>query len=120
MRSVRARAAVGATAVVAVALVAAGLALLAVLGANLRRQADLQAEVTAREVASQVATGVAYDRLDLPDAEDHPVRVVDERGTVRAADRELQAVTGAPAPSSATSSTARSPSRRPETVTREA
>lgn len=94
MRSVRARAAIGATLVVAVALVAAGLAVLLVLRANLIDQADLQAEVAAREVAGQLATGTPYDDLELDDEEDHPVQVTDEEGRVVVVSKDLRAVTG--------------------------
>ncbi|MET8676791.1 HAMP domain-containing sensor histidine kinase [Streptomyces sp. NPDC004647] len=94
MGSVRSRAALGATAVVAVALIAAGTALLLVLRTNLTDQADLQAEVAAREVASQLATGVAYDRLEMPDGDDHPVQAVTEDGRLRAVSEDLEAVTG--------------------------
>lgn len=94
MRSVRARAAIGATLVVAVALVAAGLAVLLVLRANLTDQADLQAEVAAREVAGQLATGTPYDELELDDEEDHPVQVTDEEGRAVVVSKYLQAVTG--------------------------
>ncbi|MEV7657127.1 ATP-binding protein [Streptomyces anulatus] len=94
MRSVRARAAIGATLVVAVALVAAGLAVLLVLRANLIDQADLQAEVAAREVAGQLATGTPYDDLELDDEEDHPVQVTDEEGRVVIVSKDLRAVTG--------------------------
>ncbi|MFJ4705422.1 ATP-binding protein [Streptomyces anulatus] len=109
MRSVRARAAIGATLVVAVALVAAGLAVLLVLRANLIDQADLQAEVAAREVAGQLATGTPYDDLELDDEEDHPVQVTDEEGRVVIVSKELRAVTGTgtsgvtPAPSASPS-----------------
>ncbi len=65
MRSVRARAALGATLVVAVALIGAGLAVLLVLRANLIDQADLQAEVAAREVAGALATGTPYEDVEL-------------------------------------------------------
>ncbi|MFF3765060.1 sensor histidine kinase [Streptomyces sp. NPDC001922] len=92
--TVRARAALGATAVVAAALIAAGVAVLMVLSGNLRDQADLQSQVAAREVAGQVATGVPYGRLDLPDGDEHPVQVVTEDGVLRAASEDLQAVTG--------------------------
>ncbi|MFJ2745551.1 sensor histidine kinase [Streptomyces sp. NPDC087440] len=95
MRSVRARAALGATAVVAVALVAAGLAVLLVLGAKLTDQTDLRAEVAAREVASQVALGVAYEKLELPDKEDSPVQVVTGEGELVAASEKLEAIEGA-------------------------
>lgn len=94
MRSVRARAAIGATLVVAVALVAAGLAVLLVLRANLIDQADLQAEVAAREVAGQLATGTPYGELELDDDEDHPVQVTDEEGRVVLVSKDLRALTG--------------------------
>ncbi|MFI0371794.1 sensor histidine kinase [Actinomadura sp. 1N219] len=98
LSSVRARTTLGATAVVAVALVAAGLAVVLLLRANLGGQADLEAEVAARDVASQLATGVPYRSLDLPDADDHPVQVVDERGRVRAAGEDLDAIGGTGSP----------------------
>ncbi|RKS74354.1 signal transduction histidine kinase [Actinomadura pelletieri DSM 43383] len=96
--SVRARTTLGATAVVAVALVAAGTALVLLLRANLGGQTDLEAEVAAREIASQLATGVPYRSLDLPDGDDHPVRVVDGSGRVRAANDDLESVEGTPPP----------------------
>lgn len=92
--SVRARAALGATVVVAVALVAAGVSLLLVLRSNLTGQTDLRAEVAAQNVASQVALDVPYHKLVLPDAEQNPVQVVTEHGKLRAASDELDAVTG--------------------------
>ncbi|MCX5310621.1 cell wall metabolism sensor histidine kinase WalK [Streptomyces sp. NBC_00154] len=94
MRSVRARAALGATVVVAVALIGAGLAVLLVLRANLTDQAGLQAEVAAREVAGQLALDVPVDRLDLPDEEEHPVQVTDEDGRPVAVSKDLKAITG--------------------------
>ncbi|MFJ4854249.1 sensor histidine kinase [Streptomyces sp. NPDC088730] len=94
MRSVRARAALGATVVVALALVAAGLAALLVLRANLTDQAGLQAEVAARETAGQLALDVPYDRLDTGDEEDHPVQVTDEDGRVVAVSKDLEAISG--------------------------
>ncbi|MBT2428770.1 histidine kinase [Streptomyces sp. CB00316] len=94
MRSVRARAAIGATLVVAVALVAAGLAVLSVLRTNLIDQADLQAEVAAREVAGQLALDTPYAELDLDDEEDHPVQVTDEQGRVVFVSKGLRAVSG--------------------------
>ncbi|MFI6964799.1 ATP-binding protein [Streptomyces sp. NPDC050255] len=111
MRSVRARAALGATVVVAIALAVAGLAVLLVLRANLTDQAGLQAEVAAREVAGQLALGVPYDRLEMGDEEDHPVQVTDEDGRVVAVSKDLEAISGtgtdrvtpAPAPSPAAS-----------------
>lgn len=98
MRSVRARAAIGATLVVAVALVAAGLAVLAVLRTNLIDQADLQAEVAAREVAGQLALDTRFEDLDLDDEEDHPVQVTDEEGRVVFVSKGLQAVSGTRSP----------------------
>ncbi|MCX4819442.1 HAMP domain-containing histidine kinase [Streptomyces sp. NBC_01142] len=95
MRSVRARAAFGATLVVAVALIAAGLSVLLVLRSNLIGQADLQAEVTAQDVASRFALARPGDRLDLPDSDDdRPVQVVGEDGRVLAASEGLEAVSG--------------------------
>lgn len=94
MRSVRARAALGATLVVAVALVGAGLAVLLVLRANLIGQADLQAEVVAREVAGELATGTPYGEVELDDEEDHPVQVTDEEDRVVLVSKDLRAVTG--------------------------
>ncbi|MFF1912273.1 sensor histidine kinase [Streptomyces sp. NPDC058239] len=94
MRSVRARAALGATVVVAVALVGAGLAVLLVLRANLTDQAGLQAEVAAREVAGQLALDVPYDRLEMRKEEDHPVQVTDEDGRVVAVSKDLEAISG--------------------------
>lgn len=100
MRSVRARAALGATlvvavAVVAVVVVAAGFAVLLVMRSNLIDQTDLQAEVAAREVASQVALDVPYDKLDLPDRENRPVQIVDEGGRVLAVNGGLEAISSA-------------------------
>ncbi|MFH8631186.1 sensor histidine kinase [Streptomyces lydicus] len=92
--SVRARAAAGATVVVALALIAAGTAVLLVLRGNLQGQAGLQAEVAAREVAAQIATGTPYDRLHLPDGDEHPVVVTDEDGRVLAVGDEVRAVDG--------------------------
>ncbi|MFF8783620.1 ATP-binding protein [Streptomyces sp. NPDC015125] len=94
--SVRARAAVGATVVVALALIAAGTAALLVLSSKLQDQAGLQAELAAREVAAQIATGTPYDKLDLPDGEDHPVVVADENGRVLAVGEDVRAVDGKP------------------------
>lgn len=107
-RSVRARAALGATAVVAVALVAAGLAVLGVLRDNLLDGAGLQAELAAREVAAQLANGTAYDSLDPPD-DDHPVQVIDEDGRVRAVSDDLEAVSGTGSDRVAPEPPARSP-----------
>ncbi|MET9880126.1 HAMP domain-containing sensor histidine kinase [Actinacidiphila glaucinigra] len=98
MRSVRARTALSATAVVGVALVLAGLGLVLALRANLTGQAGLRAEVAAREVAAQIAAGTPYDRLDLPDGDEYPVRVTDGGGTLLAAGEDVRRVTGAPVP----------------------
>lgn len=92
--SVRAKAALGATAVVAVALVAAGLSVLLVLRSHLTEQTDLRAEVAAQGVASQVALDVPYGKLHLPDSDENPVQVVTEHGRVRAVSDDLDAVTG--------------------------
>ncbi|WP_245671549.1 sensor histidine kinase [Nocardia amamiensis] len=86
----RARTTVAATAVVAVALTAAGFAVLAVLRHNLVESASLQAETTARDVAVELAAAGDPARLTLPDAEDHPVQVVSVDRRVLAAPRELQ------------------------------
>lgn len=94
MRSVRARAALGATVVVALAVVAAGLGVLLVLRANLTDQAGLQAEVAARETAGQLALDVPYDKLETGDGEDHPVQVTDEDGRVVAVSEDLEAISG--------------------------
>ncbi|GKQ39906.1 cell wall metabolism sensor histidine kinase WalK [Streptomyces sp. A012304] len=91
--SVRARATLGATLVVAVALVAAGAAVLLSLRSNLSGQADAEAERTAREVAVQLAAGQPYARLSLDD-DDHPVQVVTEDGTLVAASEDLQRISG--------------------------
>ncbi|MDQ0789265.1 HAMP domain-containing sensor histidine kinase [Streptomyces sp. B3I8] len=114
--SVRARATLAASCVVAVALLAAGAALVLSLRANLVGQADTQAESAARRVASQLAAGIAYARLDWPDEEDHPVAVEDERGRTVAAGEDLRAVDGTPvhvartAPTAPTSAQAPTPS----------
>ncbi|MEV7421682.1 HAMP domain-containing sensor histidine kinase [Streptomyces sp. NPDC091212] len=96
--SVRARASLGATAVVAVALLAAGLAVLLSLRSNLTEQADRQADRAAREVAldiaSQAPDRVAYADLELPDEEDHPVQVTDEDGRLLVASEGLERISG--------------------------
>ncbi|WP_051834517.1 sensor histidine kinase [Streptomyces sp. NRRL S-15] len=94
MRSVRARAALGATLVVAIALTAAGLAVLMVLRGNLTDRAGLEAEVAAREVAGQLALGATYAELELGDEDTHPVQVTDEQGRVVAASKDLEAISG--------------------------
>ncbi|MBW5422556.1 HAMP domain-containing protein [Streptomyces sp. BG9H] len=92
--SVRARATLGASLVVALALIAAGAAVLLSLRANLTGQADGRADAAAREVASQLATGRAYGDLDLPDGEEAPVQVVDENGKLVAASEDLERISG--------------------------
>jgi signal transduction histidine kinase len=92
--SVRARAALGATVVVAVALVAAGVLMLLTLRDNLDEQADTRAELSASEVAAQLATGTAFEDLRLGDEE--PVQVLDGGGRVRAVSDDLDAITGTP------------------------
>ncbi|WP_405692448.1 ATP-binding protein [Streptomyces sp. NBC_01185] len=94
MRSVRARAALGATLVVAVALTVAGLAVLLVLRGNLTDRAGLEAEVTAREVAGELALGQAYAELEASDDDSHPVQVTDEEGRVVAVSKDLEAISG--------------------------
>ncbi|WP_243719127.1 HAMP domain-containing sensor histidine kinase [Actinomadura sp. 7K534] len=98
LSSVRARTTLGATAVVAGALIAAGLAVVLLLRANLSGQTDLEAEVAARNVASQLASGTRFADLDLPDGKEHPVQVVDEDGRVVAASEDLEAISGTGSP----------------------
>lgn len=95
--SVRAKAALGATAVVALALVTAGTAVLLVLRSNLHDQAGLQAELQAREVATELAAGTAVSSLDLSD--DQPVLVLDARDRARAASDGLERFSGPVEPS---------------------
>ncbi len=92
--SVRARATLGASLVVALALVAAGAAVLFSLRANLTGQADGRADAAAREVAAQLVADRPYDDLDLPDADESPVQVVDEDGKVVAAGEDLERISG--------------------------
>ncbi|MFJ1744967.1 ATP-binding protein [Streptomyces sp. NPDC088116] len=118
--SVRAKATLGTTAVVAVALVAAGIAVLLSLRSNLTGQTDREADSAAREVAldiaSQVPEKTSYAGLDLPDDEDHPVQVTDESGRLMVASKDLQRISGtglsavtppkSPSPSPSASATA--------------
>ncbi|WP_353944756.1 HAMP domain-containing sensor histidine kinase [Streptomyces sp. HUAS MG91] len=92
--SVRSRAALAATLVVAVALVAAGAAVLLALRDNLGEQASAGADSAARRVATSLVGGVAPDSLDLDD-EDHPVQVVDDDGRLIAATEDLERISGA-------------------------
>ncbi|KIF76754.1 histidine kinase [Streptomyces sp. 150FB] len=94
--SVRSKASFGATAVVAVALVAAGIAVLLSLRSNLTGQAQGQADDTARRIALSVATrtpdATAYARLPLPD--DDPVQITTEDGQLLAASKDLERISG--------------------------
>ncbi|MPY60497.1 sensor histidine kinase [Streptomyces spongiae] len=90
--SVRARATLAATLVVAIALVAAGTAVLLALRANLSDQADAQADNAARKVAAQLAAGVPYAQLNLPDEEDNPVQVVDRQRRLIAGDEDVESM----------------------------
>jgi signal transduction histidine kinase len=92
--SVRARATLAATLVVAVALLAAGAAVLLSLRGNLESRADSEADAVARQVASRIAARVPYADLDLPDGDDNPVQVVDEDGRVLAVSEGLEAISG--------------------------
>lgn len=96
--SVRARTSLGATVVVAIALVAAGIAVLMSLRSNLTGQADQQADSAARDIAvdiiAQVPNPVPYARLELPEGEDHPVQVSTRAGQLLAASEDLEAVSG--------------------------
>ncbi|MGW3662768.1 sensor histidine kinase [Streptomyces sp. NPDC005141] len=110
--SVRAKATLAATVVVAVALVAAGAAVLLSLRADLVDQADAQADSAARHVASQLAAGIAYGDLELGDAEEHPVQVAEEEGGLVAASEDLESVDGTGV-SAVRPSASRSPSASP-------
>ncbi|WP_328873877.1 HAMP domain-containing histidine kinase [Streptomyces sp. NBC_00287] len=90
--SVRSRATLGATLVVAVALLAAGAAVLLSLRSNLMDQAGTRAERTARNIAAQLASGQAYNDLDLDD--ETPIQVVDASGTLVAAGDDLERISG--------------------------
>ncbi|MFD8271702.1 ATP-binding protein [Streptomyces flaveolus] len=91
--SVRARATLAATLVVAVALVAAGTAVLLSLRSNLLGEAGTQAERSAREVAAELSVGTPYGELSL-DVDDRPVQVVDEAGRLVAASEDLERISG--------------------------
>ncbi|MFJ4469237.1 ATP-binding protein [Streptomyces sp. NPDC089424] len=91
--SVRARATLGATLVVAVALVAAGAAVLLSLYSNLTEQAGTEAERSARAVAADLAGGKRADQLSLDD-DDRPVQVVADDGTLVAASENLERISG--------------------------
>ncbi|MEH6374050.1 HAMP domain-containing sensor histidine kinase [Streptomyces sp. KLMMK] len=112
--SVRARTTLGATAVVALALVAAGITVISVLRGDLMDRVSLQSEVRARAVAgSQAALSGRFTEVSLPDDEDHLVQIVDSAGRVLAASEPLHGraplTTYDPAPVPAP--TAKSPER---------
>lgn len=90
--SVRSRATLAATLVVAVALVAAGAAVLLSLRSNLIDQAGNDAERTAQNVVAQLVAGKPYDQLDIDD--DSPVQVVDANGHLVAATEDLERISG--------------------------
>ncbi|QQC91449.1 sensor histidine kinase [Streptomyces alfalfae] len=92
--SVRARATLGASLVVALALVAAGAAVLLALRANLTAQAEGRADSAAREVATQLLAGRPYAELDLPEEDENPVQVVDDRRRLLAASEDLERISG--------------------------
>ncbi|GAA2288991.1 HAMP domain-containing sensor histidine kinase [Streptomyces hawaiiensis] len=92
--SVRARATLGATLVVAVALVAAGAAVLLSLRSNLIGEAGTQAERSARAVASELAAGTPYDKLSGLDGDDGPVQVLDEHRRPVAVSEDLEKISG--------------------------
>ncbi|MEE1927467.1 HAMP domain-containing sensor histidine kinase [Streptomyces sp. TRM 70351] len=94
--TVRAKATAGATAVVALALALAAGAVLWLLEANLIREVELRAEVQARDIAGQLATGVAF--ADIESAEG-PVQIVDGARRVRGVSDGLEALTGTSSPS---------------------
>ncbi|MFJ9729625.1 ATP-binding protein [Streptomyces sp. NPDC101209] len=101
--SVRSRATLAATLVVAVALVVAGIAVIAVLRHNLTSRASLESEVTARTVAgAQAALNGRFASLELPDDDGRLVQVVGSGGKVLAAGDDLEGrgalATYAPAP----------------------
>ncbi|MFD3477980.1 sensor histidine kinase [Streptomyces sp. NPDC058695] len=96
--SVRARATLGATLVVAVALLAAGASVLLALRSNLTDQASSEAESSARKVAVSIATGTAPNGLDLPGGDDTPVQVVDSDGRLLAASEDLERISGTGSP----------------------
>ncbi len=86
----RARTTTAATAVVAVALVAAGLIVLVVLRDNLVESASTQAEHTARDIADRIGRGTDLAAVRFPDPDDEPVQIVAPDGRVLAADEELR------------------------------
>ncbi|MEU0025790.1 HAMP domain-containing sensor histidine kinase [Streptomyces sp. NPDC006335] len=91
--SVRARATLAATLVVAVALLAAGAAVLLSLRSNLIDEAGTQAERAARNVAADLSGGTPYTGLELDD-DDEPVQVVDAHDRLVAATEHLEHISG--------------------------
>ncbi|TLS40995.1 HAMP domain-containing histidine kinase [Streptomyces montanus] len=91
--SVRARATLAATLVVAIALVAAGTAVLLSLRSNLTGQASTQADRSAREIATVLTLAKDYDQLSLDDDE-RPVQVVDASHRLVAASEDLERISG--------------------------
>ncbi|MFF7166393.1 sensor histidine kinase [Streptomyces sp. NPDC008086] len=90
--SVRSRATLAATLVVAVALVAAGAAVLLSLRSNLVGQAGTEAEHTARAVATDIALKRPDEPLSVDN--DEPVQVLDEQGNLLAASEDLERISG--------------------------
>jgi len=91
--SVRSRATLAATLVVAVALVAAGAAVLLSLRSNLMGQAGTQAEHTARSIATELSLRKTIGQLDL-DEDEEPVQVVDGNGRLLAVTMDLERISG--------------------------
>ncbi|MGI5194217.1 ATP-binding protein [Streptomyces sp. CA-288835] len=92
LASVRARATLAATLVVAIALVAAGTAVLMSLRFSLTDKADAEADSVARNAASALANGFAYDELNLPDGDENPVEVLDRNEKPVAAGEDVEAM----------------------------
>ncbi|MGV9645047.1 sensor histidine kinase [Streptomyces sp. NPDC003514] len=92
--SVRSRATLAATLVVAVALIAAGAAVLLSLRSDLTGQAETEAANAARAVAVELSDGRPYDKLTGLDEDDRPVQIVDERDRVVAVSDDLERITG--------------------------
>lgn len=115
--SVRSRAALAATAVVAVALVAAAFALLFALRSNLTGQAAGEADQSSNEVAQKIANREPLGALDLPESKDHPTQVLDAKGRLIVASEDMEKITGtgvsAVSPASAPPTTAPAPASSP-------
>ncbi|MFH0521989.1 sensor histidine kinase [Streptomyces sp. M41] len=90
--SVRSRATLAATLVVALALVVAGAAVLLSLRSNLIGQAGTDAERTARAVATDIAITPPNKPLSVDN--DDPVQVVDENKKLIAAVEDLERISG--------------------------